>query len=297
MTSDRLRNTLSALLNRRESGSRPKRLAIAATLDTPVGELKSLVDLLRETERYELHIVGPDETINALDQHATLHPAYLPDEIDRALGNLLTSGGVDLGLLLADPRRPEPSAVARMTPAFGNRTLTGISLLHTEKLDRITLLADTLVADRPDEDGLTAVTEQAIKTARKLGIETPRVALLAAVEVANPGLPATMLEQAVAQRFAERDDCHVHGPLSMDLAVSKSAVEKKKATGEVPGKADVLVGPTLTVSRGVLHAFQHGCGESAVTVLTGGQLPVAVAQRGLPIATQLLAVQFAELLV
>jgi Phosphate acetyl/butaryl transferase len=296
MSSQRIQATLDQLLASRSDQSKKMRLAIAATLDTPVGELRSLLNSLASKDHYEIHLVGPDECIQPLDALATLHPAYLPNEIDATLGNLITSGGIDLGLLLPDPRRPEPSAAKRLTHAFKNATLTGISLLNPEFLNRPMLLSDTLISDQPNHDELESTIRQTMNVARKVGISMPRTAILAAVEVANPGLPVTMLELEVAERFIDDPDGYVQGPLSMDLAINEQAAIKKKAKGEVPGKADILVAPSLTVARGVLHALVFGSGIPAVSVLFGGQIPVAVGQRGVPLEENVLAVQFAELL-
>ncbi len=296
MSLARIQTTLDELRASRPVQPSKLRLAIAATLDTPVGELRSLLDQLLKLNRYEIHLIGPDETVQPLNGMATLHPAYLPEEIDTAFSNLITSGGVDLALLMPDPRRPEPSVAKRLALAFKNKTLTGVSLLNPERVNRPLLLADTLVHDRPDHDCMEAIARETMNVARKLGNATPRTALLAAVEVANPGLPVTMLEVEVAERFEDDQDGFVQGPLSMDLAINQQAAIKKKAKGEVPGRADILVAPTLTVARGVLHALQFGSGVPSVTVIVGGNIPVAIGQRGSDALTHALAVQFADVL-
>ncbi|HEX04322.1 MAG TPA: hypothetical protein ENH10_04080 [Bacteroidetes bacterium] len=296
MNTPSVQATLDALLENRAS-SKTLRLAIAVALDTPVGELRELTDILAAKKRYELHLIGPDETIQSLENVATLHQAYLPEDIDNVLGNLLTSGGMDLCLLLPDPRRPEPSAEARLTHASGHSTLTGISLLCPERLGRPLLLADTMINDRPKHDDLESIIKVSQSAALKLGISNPKTALLAAVEVANPGLPVTMLEAEVAAAFANCKTGYVQGPLSMDLAINPSAAKKKKAKGEVPGKADILVAPSLTVARGILHCLTFACEETVVNVLLGGPIPVAVGQRGVSMHETAMAVQFSEIFI
>lgn len=298
MSEKTLQSYLTDLLNSRTHSKGPHRLLVVVPLDTPAQFARDLVKRLSELERFELHLAGPEEVVQAHDDYATLHPAYQPEKIDETVGNLITSGGIELTLMLSDPRFPDRSAVERLAPSFGDsRSLAGVALVHPDKLGRPLLLADTEVHDNPDEEASEKVVNKALDAARRLGIDTPRAALLAAVEVASPGLPVTVQAEAVADRFAQRDDCYVQGPLSMDLAISELAAQKKKATGEVAGKADVLVAPNLTVARGVRDAFVFGSGVSAASAIVGGAIPVALAQRGTGVDGALASALFAAALV
>lgn len=129
------------------------------------------------------------------------------------------------------------------------------------------------VADvaRENSGGAEQLAKTCVACARALShLEKPRIALLAAVEVASEGLPVTMVEQETTQLLSQRGDLAVHGPLSMDLAVSEMAARKKGVQSEVAGQADLLVAPNLTIALGVLQASAlHG--ECTVGVVLPGE--------------------------
>ncbi|MCB2200278.1 hypothetical protein KQI63_12790 [bacterium] len=152
----------------------------------------------------------------------------------------------------------------------------GLSMVVPETLGRPLFLTDTVVHAEPDVETRITMLPKLVDLLKQLGISEPRVAMLTAVEVASPGLPATMDAQAVAAAFEHADSFHVQGPLSMDLAISEHAAKKKKATGEVPGKADLLNAPNLTVARGILHAWTLLSDTPAATLLLGGPVPLAL---------------------
>lgn len=152
----------------------------------------------------------------------------------------------------------------------------GLSMVVPENLERPLFLADTVVHAEPTVDTRIEMVPKLVELMKGLGIAEPRAAMLTAVEVASPGLPATMDAQAVATAFEGAEGFYVQGPLSMDLAISEHAAKKKKATGEVPGKADLLNAPNLTVARGILHAWTLLSDTPAATLLLGGPVPLAL---------------------
>ncbi len=162
---------------------------------------------------------------------------------------------------------------------FGSgRDACGIAAMAFPGREKLLWVADMAVRPEPDVDQLETITRQLVTTLLKTGLEKPRVGLLSAVEVKNPGMPTTMAAAEVAERITDLD-AYVEGPISMDLAVSRVAAEKKKAAGEVPGRADGIVGPNLTVSRSIYQAAATLCGAQAGVVMVGGMAPVALAGR------------------
>jgi phosphate butyryltransferase len=193
-----------------------------------------------------------------------------------AISSLIKDEKIDM-LLLGYATAEE--SLQNIKPLCDNKTLVGVSICHPENLDRPLMISDVSIHSEPDINSRELIVQRSIDVAKRIGIKTPRVAMLAAVEVANPGLPVTVECEDVAKRFDAVEGVYVQGPLSMDLAISEHAALKKGAKGEVPGKADILVGPNMTVSRGVYQALVSLCGESAGTVITGGRVPVAVPGR------------------
>lgn len=91
------------------------------------------------------------------------------------------------------------------------------------------------------------IVQNAIDLAHVIGVETPRVAILAAVETVNPALRST-LDAAALCKMADRGQITgglVDGPLAFDNAVSPEAARQKGIASPVAGRADILVVPDL----------------------------------------------------
>ena len=75
----------------------------------------------------------------------------------------------------------------------------------------------------------------------------PKVAPIAAVEVVNPAMQATIDAAMLTQmnRRGQIKNCVVDGPLALDNAVSQIAAEHKGIVSDVAGKADILLVPTI----------------------------------------------------
>ena len=70
----------------------------------------------------------------------------------------------------------------------------------------------------------------------------PKVAPLAAVEVVNPKMPATVeaAELTRLNEIGEIKDCIVDGPLSMDIAIDpEAAIHKGASDRKIVGDADI----------------------------------------------------------
>ena len=158
--------------------------------------------------------------------------------------------------------------------------LAGITVFRPSRLERPLLVADTQVHAEPDEEQLARIVQVSIRAAKAIGIATPRVALLAAVEVASPGLPVTMRAQAVSEVLSAHPGSFIEGPLSMDLAVSEHAARLKGAKGDVVGRADVLIAPNITVARGVQQALSILCDCPCGASIAGSEAPFAIPPRG-----------------
>ena len=95
------------------------------------------------------------------------------------------------------------------------------------------LLADTGICVRPKLDQKADILASAVEVARALGVDRPRVALMAATESVNLAMPET-LDAAELQKRNEAGEfpgCTVQGPLSFDLAYAADAADKKRIGG------------------------------------------------------------------
>jgi len=125
-----------------------------------------------------------------------------------------------------------------------------------------------------------------------LGIETPRVALLSAVETVNPEIPST-LDAAALCKMADRGQITgglIDGPLAFDNAVSEMAAKTKKIDSKVAGQADVLIAPDLEAANMLAKQLQYLAGADAAGIVLGAKVPIVLTSRADTVRTRLASV-------
>ena len=217
----------------------------------------------------------------------------------KGVAKAIEEGKVDLLVRGCEPVRSLLSTLLR-TPAFRKGWIAGIGIIVPPKLNRPLIVADTSVTPLPTLDQKIKIVELALSVARKIGIEQPKVALLAGVETVAPDV-SSGVHDAVIAKMGERKqfgNALLDGPLALDLALSEEAATKKKIAGPVAGKADVLIAPNLEAGNG-LYKAQATLGRAAsASIVLGGKLPIALPSRSEPkeaiVAAIRLAIAFAS---
>jgi phosphotransacetylase/acyl dehydratase len=127
------------------------------------------------------------------------------------------------------------------------RLMSHVHLLDVPTYPRPLLLTDAALNIYPDVEAKRQIVQNAIDLAHALGIASPRVAILSAVETVNPRIQST-LDAAALCKMADRGQISggvLDGPLEFDSAVSVEAARIKGINSPVAGKADILVAPDL----------------------------------------------------
>lgn len=160
--------------------------------------------------------------------------------------------------------------------------LSHVTLFEAPSDGRLMLLTDAAVNIRPNLQRKVEIVKNALWVARRLGMYTPRVAMLAATEKVNyPAMPATLDADLVAKMAADGafGEALVAGPLSLDLAVSPAAAQAKGAAGPVAGRADVLVVPEIESGNVLYKALATLASRTLASVVVGSRVPVVVPSR------------------
>ena len=148
--------------------------------------------------------------------------------------------------------------------------------------DRLLILTDCAVNISPDYAEKTKILKNAVAFAQKFGIETPKVAVIAPVEMVNPKMQST-IDAAMLSKASERKQlgkCIVDGPLGMDNALSAEAARHKGISSEVAGCADILLLPDLCTGNVLTKALVHiAKGIRSCGVLLGTSVPVVMTSR------------------
>jgi phosphate butyryltransferase len=125
------------------------------------------------------------------------------------------------------------------------------------------------------------IIENAVGELRKFGIDKPKVAVLAAVEVVNPRMPET-IDACELKKMNERGeikDCIVEGPISYDIAISREAAETKDFESPVAGDADLLVWPNITCGNLTTEVLVRSCRTKVGSYIVGAKVPILIASR------------------
>jgi phosphotransacetylase len=147
--------------------------------------------------------------------------------------------------------------------------------------DRLLLISDCAVNIAPDLPAKREIVQNAIALAHALGIATPHVALLSAVETVNPAIPST-LDAAALCKMADRGQITgavLDGPLAFDNAISAEAAHIKGIDSPVSGRADILIVPALEAGNMLYKQLVYLSGALAAGVVLGAKVPIILTSR------------------
>jgi phosphate butyryltransferase len=169
------------------------------------------------------------------------------------------------------------------------RVICQVVLMEIVDQGRRFLMADTGICVKPKLATKLDIVRHVIEAARALGVEHPRVALMAASESVNASMPETVDAAEIQRRNAQGEfaGASIEGPLSFDLAYSSDAGDKKRSEGEVVGRADAMVFPDLLSANLTVKAIMYTADCQFGGVLRGTSAPVAFMSRADTAATRL----------
>jgi phosphate butyryltransferase len=133
----------------------------------------------------------------------------------------------------------------------------------------------------PDFNTKVHILNNAVEACHNIGIEIPKVAVVAAVEVVNPKMEATV-HAAMMKTMSDRKQftgCIVDGPLALDNAVNKEAAHHKGIVSEVAGDCDVILVPNLEAGNMFYKALNFMGGATVAAVIMGASVPIVLTSR------------------
>ncbi len=176
--------------------------------------------------------------------------------------------------------------------------LSHVTVLSNPQYHKLLVLGDIAVIPAPDLKQKVAITNYVVNTAQAMGIERPKVAVIAATEQMLPGMQACV-DAAIISKMAQRNQikgCDVDGPLALDVALSKEAVEVKKLVSTVAGDADCLVFPNLESANVFYKVNTQLCVDAKqAAIVAGAKAPCVLSSRADSIDTKLNSIALAAL--
>lgn len=281
----------------------PKVVAIAAAHE------KEILLAASDAEKLglaECVLVGDRAGIQAIAQESDidLERMMIVDEADphqcaRKVMGLVSQGNAQIGM----KGKVETGNFLRaaLDKEFGlriGRLLTHVGAFEIPGTDRLVFVSDAGVVVAPDMEQKVEIVRNAIMVAQKLGMEQPKVAILAATEMVNPKIPAT-LDAANLSKMADRGQIGgglVDGPLALDNAISPESLAVKGIESDVAGRADILIPPDIEAGNVLAKAITYFAKGKMAGVVVGARCPLIVASRSDPHETKLVSMALGVLL-
>ena len=190
---------------------------------------------------------------------------------------------------------------AALDKQYGIRSaglLTHVGVFEIPGFDRLIFVSDAGVVVAPNMEMKVELVRNAIFVAQSLGIERPKVAILAATEMVHPKIPTTM-DAANLAKMADRGQISggiVDGPLALDNAISLESASVKGIKSEVAGHADILITPDIEAGNLLAKAITYFAHGRMAGIVVGGRAPLVVASRSDPHETKLVSMALGVLL-
>ena len=275
-----------------------RKVAVAAAQDPYV--IQAVAEAA-EKSIAESILVGDETEIRRIAESEEISLEEMPiiDEVDpvRAVSvavQMVSSGEADI--LMKGYIHTDDFLRGVLNREYGLRTgsiMSHVFIAEIADLNRLLFITDGAMNVKPDLEQKAAILLNAVHLANIFGVSNPKVAVLAAVELVNPAMPATM-EAACLTKMAERNQyvpsCTVEGPLAMDNAVSLIAAKHKRISGPVAGQADILLVPSIESGNMLVKSIVYLGAHRLMGLLVGAKAPVVLTSRADTTESKLLSI-------
>ncbi|MCX7697545.1 MAG: bifunctional enoyl-CoA hydratase/phosphate acetyltransferase [Bacteroidales bacterium] len=176
--------------------------------------------------------------------------------------------------------------------------LSHVTVLEIPTYHKLLIVGDVAIIPAPDLQQKIVITGYLIDVAHKLGIENPKVALIAATEQMSIGMQACV-DAAIISKMGDRKQikgAQIDGPLALDVAIDKESVQIKKLDSPVAGDADVLVFPNIEAGNVFFKTCTKFIHAELAAVVIGAKAPAVLTSRGDSARTKTYSIALASLL-
>ena len=195
-------------------------------------------------------------------------------------------------LLMKGSLHTDELMAAVVRSATGLRTKRRIShafIMDVPALDRVLIVTDAAINIFPTLEDKMHIIQNAIDLSHALGLATPKVAILSAMETINPNVPST-IEAGALCKMADRRQITggiLDGPLALDNAIDLNAARIKMIDSPVAGNADILVVPDLEAGNMLAKSLSFMANADAAGIVLGARVPIILTSRADSVMTRL----------
>jgi phosphate acetyltransferase len=202
--------------------------------------------------------------------------------VHEAKGELLMKGSLHTDEVM----RAVTSAAKGLRTA---RRISHVFIMDVPTYPDVLFVTDAAINIFPDLDAKRDIIQNAIDLFTELGLGTPRVALLSAVETVTSKIPST-IEAAALCKMAERGQitgARLDGPLAFDNAIDPTAAQIKGIKSEVAGRAQILVVPDLEAGNMLAKNLTFLAQADAAGIVLGARVPIVLTSRADTLRTRM----------
>ncbi len=178
--------------------------------------------------------------------------------------------------------------------------MSHVFVIEVPAFDKLLFITDGAMNIAPDLQQKAEIILNAVHLANLFGITKPKVAVLGAVELVNPNMPATLDATVLAkmsQRNQFRPEVIIDGPFALDNAISLIAAKHKGITGPVAGSADILMVPNIEAGNILAKSLVYLGHYRLAGVLVGAAAPVVLTSRADSAEAKMLSMAAAVMMV
>jgi len=210
--------------------------------------------------------------------------------IRQSHGELLMKGSLHTDELMR--------AVASSTTGLRTaRRISHVFIMDVPTYSETLFITDAAINIFPDLDAKRDIIQNAIDLWTQVGLGTPRVAILSAVETVTSKIPST-IEAAALCKMADRGQITggmLDGPLAFDNAIDAEAAKIKGIKSEVAGRAQILVVPDLEAGNMLAKNLTFLAKAGAAGIVLGARVPIVLTSRADSVRTRMASCAVAAL--
>ena len=206
--------------------------------------------------------------------HSDASAAKAVELVRNAEAELLMKGSLHTDELMA-------AVVSREGGLRTGRRISHAFVMDVPTYHKVLIITDGAINIAPALEDKIDICQNAIDLALALGLEKPKVAILAAVETVNSKMPAT-IDAASLCKMAERGQIKgaaLDGPLAFDNAISKEAAQTKGIDSDVAGDPDIILAPDLEAGNILAKQLTFLANADSAGLVLGARVPIILTSR------------------
>lgn len=223
---------------------------------------------------YEYDLVIDNDNYTIIDTEDPVDEAL--DLYDRGLIHILMKGNIKTEKMLHGVLR----YLKRMGKLTPEDLVSQVSVMDIPTRNKLLIISDAAINTYPDLEKRVKILNNTLKVARSLNIQKPQVAIISAIENVNVSVESSIDAQQIADRFKDRTDCIVEGPLSLDVAMERDIAVDKGYQGRIKGSADILILPDIDAANVLYKTLTTQSKASCASVILCGNVPMVLTSRG-----------------